>query len=45
MTSSEILLHIVHHAACHRGLVSDMPSQMSADMPANDLPISLRDAR
>ncbi len=45
MTRAEILLHIVNHGTYHRGLVSDMLCQVPADMPANDLPVFLRDRR
>jgi uncharacterized damage-inducible protein DinB len=44
MTRSEILLHVVNHGTYHRGLISDMLCQVPADMPANDLPVFLRDA-
>lgn len=43
MTRAEILLHVVNHATYHRGLVSDMMCQIPADIPANDLPVFLRD--
>lgn len=43
MTRAEILSHIVNHGTYHRGLVSDMLCQIPADMPANDLPVFLRD--
>ena len=43
MTRAEILLHIVNHGTYHRGLISDMLCQVPADMPANDLPVFLRD--
>jgi len=43
ITRAEILMHVVNHATYHRGLVSDMMCQIPADMPANDLPVFLRD--
>lgn len=43
MTRAEILFHIVNHGTYHRGLISDMLCQVPADMPANDLPVFLRD--
>lgn len=43
MTRAEIVCHIVNHGTYHRGLVSDMLCQVPADMPANDLPVFLRD--
>ena len=43
MTRADILLHVVNHGTYHRGLVSDMMCQIPADMPANDLPVFLRD--
>ncbi len=43
MTRADILLHVVNHGTYHRGLVSDMMCQIPAGMPANDLPVFLRD--
>lgn len=45
MTRADIFLHLVNHGTYHRGLVSDMLCQVPADMPANDFPVFLRDAR
>lgn len=43
MSREEIILHIVNHATYHRGFVSDLMYQIPARMPANDLPVFLRD--
>lgn len=43
MTRADMLLHVVNHATYHRGLVSDMMCRIPAEMPANDLPVFLRD--
>lgn len=43
MTRGEILLHVVNHGSYHRGFVSVMMSQVPAAVPANDLPVFLRD--
>ena len=43
MTRMDILLHIVNHGTYHRGFVSDMMYQVPARLPANDLPVFLRD--
>ncbi|OQW74403.1 MAG: hypothetical protein BVN33_08615 [Proteobacteria bacterium ST_bin13] len=43
MTKAEIVSHVVNHGTYHRGLVSDMLCHVPADMPANDLPVFLRD--
>jgi len=43
MSRMEIVLHVVNHATYHRGFVSDMMYQVPAWMPANDLPVFLRD--
>ena len=45
MTRAEILLHVVNHGTYHRGLISDMLCHVPAEMPANDLPVFLRDLR
>ena len=45
MTISEILFHVANHGTYHRGFVSMMMSQIPAMMPANDLPVYLRDTR
>lgn len=44
MSGEEIILHIVNHATYHRGFISDMMYQIPSRMPANDLPVFLRDA-
>lgn len=43
MTRAEILLHIVNHGTYHRGFVSDLMYQIPASVPANDLPVFLRE--
>ena len=43
MTRVEILLHIVNYGTYHRGFVSDLMYQIPASVPANDLPVFLRD--
>lgn len=43
MSREEIILHIVNHATYHRGFVSDLMYQIPSRMPANDLPVFLRD--
>ena len=43
MTREEILLHVVNHGSYHRGFVSVMMSQVPAAVPANDLPVFIRD--
>lgn len=43
MSREEIILHIINHATYHRGFVSDLLYQTPASMPANDLPVYLRD--
>jgi uncharacterized damage-inducible protein DinB len=43
MTRAQILLHIVNHGTYHRGFVSDLMYQILASVPANDLPVFLRD--
>ncbi|WP_246814289.1 DinB family protein [Kiloniella majae] len=43
MSRTEILLHIVNHGTYHRGFVSDMVYQIPSRLPANDLPVFLRD--
>lgn len=43
MSREEIILHIINHATYHRGFVSDLMYQIPAQMPANDLPVFLRD--
>lgn len=43
MSIEEIILHIVNHATYHRGFVSNLMYQIPARMPANDLPVFLRD--
>lgn len=43
MSREEIFLHIINHATYHRGFVSNMMYQIPASMPANDLPVFLRD--
>ncbi len=43
MSRLEILLHIVNHTTYHRGFVSDMVYQIPSRLPANDLPVFLRD--
>ena len=43
LSREEIILHIVNHATYHRGFVSDLMYQIPARMPANDLPVFLRD--
>ncbi len=44
MSREEIILHIVNHATYHRGFVSNMMYQIPAKIPANDLPVFLRDS-
>lgn len=44
MTREAILLHVVNHGTYHRGFVGDMLYQVPAALPANDLPVFLRDA-
>ncbi|BBC71040.1 damage-inducible protein DinB [Altererythrobacter sp. B11] len=43
MTREAILLHVVNHGTYHRGFVGDMLYQVPAALPANDLPVFLRD--
>jgi len=43
MTREAILLHVVNHGTYHRGFVGDMFYQVPAVLPANDLPVFLRD--
>ena len=43
MSREEIILHIVNHATYHRGFVSDLMYQIPVRMPANDLPVFLRE--
>jgi uncharacterized damage-inducible protein DinB len=44
MSREEIVLHIINHATYHRGFVSDLMYQVPQKMPANDLPVFLRDS-
>lgn len=43
MSRADIIMHVVNHGTYHRGLVSDMMSQVPAAMPPNDLTVFLRD--
>lgn len=43
MSREAILLHVVNHGTYHRGFVGDMMYQVPAALPANDLPVFLRD--
>ncbi len=43
MSRAEIIIHVVNHATYHRGFVSDMMYQIPKQIPANDLPVFLRD--
>lgn len=43
MTRWEILQHIVTHNTYHQGFISSMLYQIPASMPANDLPVFLRE--
>lgn len=43
MSREDIFLHVVNHATYHRGFVSDLMYQIPVKMPANDLPVFLRD--
>lgn len=43
MTREAILLHVVNHGTYHRGFVGDLFYQVPAALPANDLPVFLRD--
>ncbi len=45
MSREEIILHIINHATYHRGFVSSLMYQIPAQMPANDLPVFLRDRK
>ena len=44
MSRADIIIHIVNHATYHRGFVSDMMYQIPQQIPANDLPVFLRDS-
>lgn len=43
MSRMDILLHVVNHGTYHRGVVTDLMYQVPARLPANDLPVFLRD--
>ncbi len=43
MTRQDIILHLVNHGTCHRGLVSDMLYQIPNMPETNDLTVFLRD--
>jgi uncharacterized damage-inducible protein DinB len=44
MTRGAILLHVVSHAAYHRGWIADMFFQVPAKNPTTDLPVFLGEA-
>ena len=44
MSRTEIIMHVVNHSTYHRGFVSDIMYQIPTQMPANDLPVFLRDS-
>ncbi len=43
MSRCDMLMHVVNHNTYHRGFVGDMMYQASSGLPANDLPVFLRD--
>ncbi len=43
MTRQDMILHVVNHGTYHRGFIGDMMYQVPASLPANDLPVFLRD--
>lgn len=42
MTRKEMVIHVVNHGTYHRGFIGDMMYQVPATLPANDLPVFLR---
>nr|WP_298144786.1 DinB family protein [uncultured Pseudomonas sp.] len=43
MSRLEMLMHVVNHGTYHRGFVGDLMYQVPAMLPANDLPVFLRE--
>ncbi len=43
MSRADMILHVVNHGTYHRGFIGDMMYQIPATLPANDLPVFLRD--
>ena len=44
MSREEMVMHVVHHATYHRGMVAEMMYEVPASPPVTDLTVFLRDA-